>query len=137
MVSKPAGRALAEFKPLKPAEHKLLEACRKGERAEISKQRPEQANSENIVRASFLRFLALGGDEQAPIHEKGILLHGAWVEGELDLESATLPHNLLLHNCHLSNILMLHSNIRGSVGFPGCHVSGFAADGIVCSGGIF
>jgi hypothetical protein len=35
---KPVGRTLAEFKPLKPAEQKLLNDCRKGEVAYISKQ---------------------------------------------------------------------------------------------------
>ena len=64
---KPAGRTLAEFQPLKPAEQKLLEACRQGTGARISDKRPETATDNNTVRAAFLRFLALGGDEQAPL----------------------------------------------------------------------
>ena len=52
---KPTGRTLAEFQPLKPAEQKLLEACRQGTSAHISNERPEAANDDNIVRASFLR----------------------------------------------------------------------------------
>jgi hypothetical protein len=35
---------------------------------------------ENRVRADFLRFLMLGGDKDAPIHEKGVQLQGAWME---------------------------------------------------------
>ena len=56
---KPFGRSLCDFELLKPAEQNLLEACRIGVFAKISEQRPEQANEQNIVRASFLRFLAL------------------------------------------------------------------------------
>lgn len=56
-TSKAAGRKLTEFVPLKPAEQKLLDACRSGEAAVISEQRPEQGDDNNIVRASFLRFV--------------------------------------------------------------------------------
>jgi len=136
-LKKPAGRLLDEFMPLKLAEQKLLDACRIGEFAIISEQRPQQANEQNIVRASFLRFLALGGDGCAPVHEKGVLLHGAWVEDELNLEGALLPHNLALDNCHLSTIILLHSDVHGCVGFKGCRVEGLAADGMMCSGGVF
>jgi len=135
---KPDGRKLAEFIPFKPAEQKLLDACRSGEEAVISEQRPEQADDNNIVRASFLRFLALGGDESAPVHERGVLLKGAWVENELNLENTFLPHGFGLWDCHLSNIILRHSNIHGCVGFQGCYVvNGVSADGMVCSAGVF
>lgn len=45
---KPAGRTLAEFQPLKPAEQKLLEACRQGVETRISGKRPETANDNDI-----------------------------------------------------------------------------------------
>jgi len=134
---KPFGRALADFGQLKLAEQKLLDKCRKGEAAIISEQRPEQADDNNTVRASFLRFLVLGGDEFAPVHERGVLLQGAWVENELNIESAFLPHGLGLWDCHLTNIILRHSNIHGCVGFQGCFVNGISADGMVCSGGVF
>ncbi|MFI3217685.1 MAG: hypothetical protein QX189_01000 [Methylococcales bacterium] len=134
---KPFGRSLKNFDELKPAEQKLLEACRKGELANISETRPEKADKNNIVRANFVRFLALGGDEYAPVHENGVRLLGAWVEGELNLESATLPHDLLLGKCHLRNIVMRHSNIRGSIKFVGSQVQGIEADGMRCSAGVF
>ncbi|MDO9267761.1 MAG: hypothetical protein Q7T96_01460 [Methylobacter sp.] len=136
---KHAGRTLTEFNPLKPAEQKLLDACRKGEVAYISKQeqRPTEPTKENTISASFLRFLALGGDEHAPVHEKGVQIWGAWVENELDLENALLPHGLGLWNCHLTNIILRHSNIHGCVGFQGCYVvNGVSADGMVCSAGM-
>lgn len=133
------GRTLAYFGLLKPAEQKLLDDCRSGEIANVSGQKRQLTEAtENTVRASFLRFLALGGDEQAPVHEKGVLLHGAWVDGDLDLEGATLPYSLSLTYCHLTHIILRHSIVHGCVGFQGCHVAkGVSADGMECSGGLF
>lgn len=134
---KPHGRALADFGLLNLAEQKLLDACRSGETADISEQRPERPDVLNTVRASFLRFLALGGDEHAPVHENGVLLQGVWVEGELNLVSAILPHSLGLINCHLSTINLRYSNVRGFVAFQGCYVESFDGDRMVCSGDVF
>ncbi|MDP1771105.1 MAG: hypothetical protein Q8L15_02390 [Methylobacter sp.] len=136
---KPHGRALADFGQLNLAEQKLLDDCRSGETADISKQnqRPIEPTKENTVRASFLRFLALGGDEHAPVHENGVSLQGVWVEGELNLVSAILPHSLGLVDCHLSDINLRYSNVHGFVGFQGCYVENFDGDCMVCSGDIF
>ncbi len=139
-TSKPAERKLAEFIPLNPAEEKLLESCRIGKPAAIinSGKRPEKATARDFtVRASFLRFLALGGDEYAPVHEKGVQLWNAWVEGDLDLESAFLPHNLGLGNCHLSAIVLRYSKVHVSVSFHNCHINGLNAERMVCSSNFF
>jgi len=94
-IVKPTGRTLTEFQELHPAEEKLLDACRHGVFADISKERPKKASDANTVRAGFLRFLTLGGDEQNPLHEQGLELRGAWiVEGELDLSGARIPSGL-------------------------------------------
>ncbi len=100
---KPAGRTLAEFQPLKPAEEKLLSACRQGVAARISEKRPEAASDDNTVRAAFLRFLALGGDELAPVHEHGVELFGAWIEGKLDMKAARVPSDLIIGLCHFDS----------------------------------
>jgi hypothetical protein len=134
---KPFGRSLSDFWQLSSAEQKLLDACRKSECAVISDKRPEQATEQNTVRADFVRFLALGGDEYAPVHEMGVQLLGAWIEEDLNLESATLPHTLGLFCCHLSKIILLHSNVKASVGFTGSYILGLEADGMRCSGGVF
>lgn len=134
---KPHGRALADFGQLNLAEQKLLDACRSGEIADISQQRPERPDVLNTVRASFLRFLAMGGDECAPVHENGVLLQGAWVENELNLMGAIMPHSLGLVNCHLSTITLRYSNVDGFVAFQGCYVDSFDGDRMVCSGDVF
>lgn len=134
---KPFGRKLAEFVPLKPAEQKILDACREGTMASISNNRPEKADKDKIVRASFLRFLALGGDEYAPVHEKGVWLQGAWVEDDLNLESATLPYNLVLSQCYLNNIILISSKAHGLISFHGCHVNELKADRMICGNSVF
>jgi len=134
---KPFGRSLSDFGQLKLAEQKLLDACRKGDIAGISDKRPEQATAKNMVRADFVRFLALGGDEYAPVHEKGALLSGAWIDGDLNLENANLPHSLGLIHCHLNNVTLRHSKINGSVCFSDSSVLSLKADAINCGGSIF
>lgn len=136
---KPFGRKLAEFLPLKPAEKMLLDSCRCGHEAIISKQRPSEndATIQNTVRASFVRFLALGGDEYAPVHEMGVQFQGAYVEGDLNMESVILPYNLALRLCNLKNIILRNSKVHGSVSFHGSQIGCLIADRMVCSNSIF
>ncbi len=135
---RPAGRTLAEFQPLKPGETKLLEACRTGDIAMLDKKRPEQATESNTVRAGFVRFLALGGDESAPIHEHGVHLQGAWIEDALNLQGAGVPSDLYLINCTFSFPLQLISaHIRGSLLLSGSQIPGLNADRLVCDGSVF
>ena len=108
---RPLGRSLADFSidgaitphGLHAAEELLLECAARGEPCRISSACPESATPENTVRGSFLRFLLLGGDENAPVHEKGIMLHGAFVEGTIDLESAKDIRSFLLWYCRVSH----------------------------------
>ncbi len=137
-ILKAFGRSLGDFSELYFAEKKLLEACQIGRDAFLSDKRPEQKTNQNVVRSEFLRFLALGGDENAPVHERGVNIQGAWIEGDLKIESVTLPHNLGLGNCYLSKVNLCHSNIHGSVMFKDCYIKeGITADGMNCKAGVF
>ncbi|MDD1621194.1 MAG: hypothetical protein LUQ11_06905 [Methylococcaceae bacterium] len=138
-ISKPVGRTLAEFGALSLAEQKLLYAYRKGDIARISEHRPEEENNiENTVRGGFLRFLALGGDEQVSANGKGVFLQGAWVQDDLDLGGATLPDSIALINCHLNaQPVMSYSNIHGFVKFQGCYIKGLKAEQMICTGSVF
>ena len=63
----------ADFEPLNAAEKKLLKCSVSGEYTFIKLTRPVQAitNGENVntVRASFIRWLALGGDDIHPLRD--------------------------------------------------------------------
>ena len=125
MKQHPTGRTLAEFKPLKPAEVQLLEACKGGRFANLGGSRPTAGSDANTVRADFLRFLALGGSDEAPIHERGIQLNGAWVKGELDLTNATVPTSLAIHHSHFESRLLLNrAEVVGAFSLMGSQVLG-------------
>ena len=138
MPKKAKGRTLDEFRPLRPAEEKLLQACETGDVAEISANRPTEKTDANSVRASFLRFLTLGGDEQAPVHDHGVQLNGAWIEGQLALETARVPTNILLAHCHFETAPVLwDARIAGTLSLGGCQVPGIQGDRLTCNGGVF
>jgi hypothetical protein len=94
------GRNLADFGDLHPAEKDLLDKCAHGKVAKLGDDVPaDDSDPGKLVRASFLRFLLLGGDEQAPVHEQGVQLFGAWIQGKLDLKNCFVPHGLKLEKC--------------------------------------
>ncbi len=141
MAKKANGRSLSDFGNLLPAETVLLEACLKGEfppmqsgtRPDTQKERTEA----NRIRVKFLRFLLLGGDEDAPIHEQGVQLRGAWIDGTLDLEGALLPHDVLLENCWIDgNILLVAARTR-RMELDGSRIAELSGDGAKIEGDLF
>jgi len=44
----------------KPAELRLIQACRKGDDTIISSERPEKGSADNTIRAGLIRALLLG-----------------------------------------------------------------------------
>lgn len=134
-----AGRRLSYFLPLGPAEQLLLECCRAGEVARLAEQRPEAPDATNRIRASFLRFLLLGGDEQAPVHERGVQLSGSWVEGQLDLEGCVVPSNVTLSNSNFDDLLLAQdAHFGGVLALEGCCLNqGMNADRLQVNGGMY
>ena len=128
------GRSLADFQPLLPAEAKLLDCAARGKECDIARLRPDEAAPENTVRGPFLRFLLLGGDEDAPIHEKGVILYGAYVEGGIDLESARDVRSLWFWRCHIGqpingsnasfDAITLQECLLGSLNLGAASISG-------------
>ncbi len=59
------------------------------------------------VRASFLRFLALGGDENAPVSEGGLDLSGAYIGEDLDLTGAAIRQPLRISRCCFTRSIIL------------------------------
>ena len=86
----PPVRTLTEFEPLLPGEQQLLVGCAEGRFTILQDERPQVGTDENRVRAAFIRFLALGGDEGAYVGEGGVRLQGAFIEGDLKLEGAEI-----------------------------------------------
>jgi hypothetical protein len=153
-AGRPFGRAIADFHlqdgldsgRLRPAEEKLLECCRQGRLCSFGKTRPLAAGDDNSIRPGFLRFLALGGDADHPVHESGVRLEGAHIEGDINLDHAraVLPVALILcqvdgrfsaFNARLADLSLTGSSLRGVILEDadvngsvllkgGCHVEG-------------
>lgn len=127
------GQTLAEFEPLHPAERKLLVACRDGEAAVIANSRPEKLTPDNHVRADFIRFLARGGDGDAPVHEAGVGLIGAVVIGQFDLSGVTVPYLLRLMSClfQTQNEQLADANLAGAMLESGVFLTGSKLRGLI------
>jgi hypothetical protein len=89
------------------------------------------------LRPGFVRFLALGGDEAAPVHEKGVQIAGGWIDGEMDCEGAVLPHDLILWDCRLDGDLILRSATTRSLCLDGTRLKVILGDQLATAGGVF
>ena len=135
---RPFGRSLSDFGRLSAAERKLLEACRVGEFAVLGTgHRPDQQTPENTVRPGLIRFLALGGDEQAPAHEKGVQLKGAWINGTLDLEGCHCPIPLWVHACTITEAVTLRNARMSVLSLQGSSLQSLQGDRLQTTGGLF
>ncbi len=89
------------------------------------------------IRPGFLRFLALGGDETAPVHEKGAQLRGAWIDGALDCEGCRLETSLFLSKCAISGRLDFRGARTRTINLAGTRVQGIRGDRSEVEGGLF
>lgn len=122
---KAKGRTLAEFWPLLKAESILLAACESGDAAVIDELCPTEQTPVNQVRADFLRFIALGGDERIAIHEHGVQLRGAWIIGALDLEGTEVAFQLRLFRCHFAAVITIrNAQLNGGLNLYGSYLAG-------------
>lgn len=140
---------LAEFFPLKPAEQKLVDWLQAGERGLCmigQKLPPETPPEDKILRATFVRYLALGGCDACRLPETGLRVRGAYIEGDdkkgevtpgLDLEGARLTHDLGLLSCRFPDLLLLRSANLRNVFINGSYFHhGFRANRLTCSGSV-
>lgn len=138
-MKRPQGRTLKEFSPLSAAEEVLLTACERGDFAMIGAVCPESAQPESTVRADFVAFLAMGGDDNAPVHHRGIRLRGAWIDGDLSLGSAEIPFDINLDRCRLAGarLDLRDAEINGSLFLSGSQTQRLRLDGAVVKGDVF
>ncbi len=139
---------LADFEPLRPAEAELVKELQKGNRktTEISGGVPDDKNKTLNLRATFIRYLALGGCEDCRLPETGLRVAGAYIDGDeensedtkgLDLEGATLPHDLGLFDCRIPDPIILRSAKIKNFFLNGSDVKAeIMADGLQTEGSI-
>ncbi|MEE9315204.1 MAG: hypothetical protein V3V02_11200 [Rhizobiaceae bacterium] len=143
--ARPFGRSLSDLwldgieGKLHPAEWKLLECAASGEGCTLGKTRPNHPTDENRIRAELLRFIALGGDDENPLHEHGIQLGGAYVECQtaLDFNGAIFPENLALVRCVIEGVINLMDALAETLNFNGSTAQGIIGDRAEINGGMF
>ncbi len=130
------GRSIGDFGELNEAEHELIGAACQGWRADFGTGIPAtlEERAKRTIRAGLVRFLALGGGDATPVHEKGVRIRGAFIDGDLDLEGCTLEGNLELENCELSGTLTLRNARTRNISLEGTRCRDIKADAVEVSG---
>jgi hypothetical protein len=141
MATKPKraeGRSLSDFKNRSPAENRLIECCRTDEPFSVGNGTlPKKASAANKIRPALVRFLALGGDGAAPVHETGFYLEGAWLDNDLVLDECSCRSNIVLNNCVIKGTIYLRNSQLKSLSLAGSHIGALNADGSHLIGDIF
>lgn len=141
---------LTDFAPLKPAEETLVAWLKAGNRGTcvISDAVPPAVpDSAHVIRATLIRWLALGGGEGCKPPETGVQVQGAYVEGDdacgaetqgIDLEGAAIAGDLALFNCRIPDQIMLRSaSIRSMFLNKSVLMAGLCADYVEVKGTVF
>ncbi len=132
--ARPFGHSLADFEPLRPLEHEVLQACAGGS---VAKGAGRALRGETpSVRGEFLRFLILGGDERAPVHGNGVRLAAMNIEGRLDLTGCAVLFPILFVDCHFDHGLILNDASLVSLVLGGSRLEFVDGDRLRCSGEI-
>ena len=127
---------LQEFVPLKPAEQKLLAVASTGKQCSFGRTRPEAPAEDNQLRADFVRFLALGRDAAAAVHEGGLKIQGAYIEGSVNLDGTTKVRPLWIVDCTISGEFSFADAETKVVSLDRTAVSSIRGDGVKIDGSL-
>ena len=123
---------------LEEAEEKLYEAVQyPWRKCQLPSGLPAGRTASNIVRAGFLRFLVLEGDGRSFVHEKGVHLDGAFIEGNLDFHGCEIKRPLFLTNCRFSGGLILEDALTCTVKLDGSVIPHIGAQRARIRGGLY
>jgi hypothetical protein len=129
---------LGDFRPLLPAEEDVVAGLPMGDFDRLGDGlRPDTPSEDRVIRAHFLRFLLLGGDDDCRPHEKGIRLSGAWIAGLLDLEACHIIRDIGLNNCRFDTAPVLNSAVIERLFLDGSKFPGLHAERLVARGGLY
>ena len=98
--------ARARFDPdLKPAELKVLHDSASSE----DLAEPDEKDPRPVLRADFLRWLAIDTDAASHIDPKGLRIYAATINGQLDLEECHVHPTLTFSRCDFEGEINLES----------------------------
>lgn len=123
---------------LSPSEKTLIENCKLGEPTVLGDgTRPNGPSPQCTIRADLLRYLILGGCEQCRLHEKGVELAGAWLEGQLDMSFASAKGAVHLLQCAFAEPIVAHHASFDRLVLNGSSLPGLKAEGATIKGNVF
>lgn len=126
------------FDPLSPAERLVVADVSSGGFTQLGDgARPGEPSPERAVRAGLLRWLLLGQDDAPRLHEKGLRLSGAFVQGSFDLEGCRLAADVRLVDCAFDAAPVLRSAILDSIQLDGSSFPGLLAGKLETRGGAY
>lgn len=134
------------FSNMKPAEKKLLEACKEGEFFFLGEKLPIEKTAENEIRGEFLRALILSNNQEIEedgekyilkIDPKGIRFSGVYISGIFDFSfcSTEIPFSFI--NSVFENEIILNDSKIKILYLNGSQVNGVNAQGLFCQSQIF
>ena len=142
-------RTLKDYGALTPAERTLRDEVGSGLVVVIGDGTLPDADAgeDRQIRASFLRYLALGGCDKCRPSEKGLEIAGAVIISDgsaraetpgFDLEACQIDGDLGLFNCHFPDAPLLRGTRVGSLYLNGSRFeNGIQADRLTAKGGAF
>jgi hypothetical protein len=129
---------LDDFRPLLPAEEEVISRLLSGEIDRLGDgTRPAADDMTRAIRAPFLRFLLLGGEEGCRPHEKGIRLSGARIMGILDLEACRVFRDIGLKDCFFEAVPVFRSAVIDRLFLDGSFLPGLKAERLEARGGLY
>lgn len=124
---------------LTPAEQALLQACETGSECALDGgslpdiNMPQHARE---IRAEVLRFLIIGGCDACAFHEAGVVLKGAVITGELDLNYCKAPGAIDIQNSVFEQKIKAVGLRSELINFDGSHLNGLEAQGMAITGSV-
>lgn len=132
----PFGRSIGDFGDLNEAESFVIEKACVGAHADLSELAHVSDDVVNTVRGGLVRFLALGGDEQTPVHERGVRIEYGVISGPLDFEGCTVPVDLVLWHCRILETITLRSAKMQTLNLEDCVCQDIVADRVEIAGSL-
>lgn len=123
--------ASKKFNDLRPAERRLLESAGRGQwtplpkviggDAEDAAPKPKPAAAgDYTVRAEVLSWLCTDKQAAALVTNRGVLISGGEIEGELDLSFASIPFPINIKECAIPGGVRLEYATVGNLSLTGC-----------------
>jgi hypothetical protein len=135
-------RRLEDFGKLTQAEQQVLAELDTGEDIRLGDGElpSEDAGEDRQLRACFVRWLALGGDDDHRLHEKGLRVAGALITSDgpagVETPGLDLARDLVFFNCRFADPPLLRSARLEGLFLDGSILPGLIADRLQTRGGV-